>query len=88
MSGVENQAAPATASRQSSVRGRGKASFLVTAFSLRLSIQGWTLPSFLGTRTMGNAKGEVEGLTVLHALVHLCALFGGHIHGWFLCYQS
>ena len=58
---VENQRAPCRASRRSSMRGMGCASFIVAALSCLKSTQNCRLPSFFLTMTTGEAQGLLEG---------------------------
>ena len=58
---VESQWAPWSASRRSSMRGMGCASFTVAALSCLKSTQNHRLPSFFFTMTTGEAQGLLEG---------------------------
>ena len=58
---VENQRAPCSASRKSSMLGMGCASFIVAALSCLKSTQNHRLPSFFLTMTTGEAQGLLEG---------------------------
>ena len=58
---VENQRAPCRASRRSSMRGMGCASFIVATLSCLKSTQNRRLPSFFLTIVTGEAQGLLEG---------------------------
>ena len=58
---VENQRAPYSESRRSSMRGMGCASFIAAALSCLKSTQNRRLPSFFFTMTTGEAQGLLEG---------------------------
>ena len=58
---MENQRAPCSASRRSSMRGMGCVSFNVAALSCLKSTQNRRLPSFFFAMTTGEAQGLLEG---------------------------
>ena len=61
---MEKYIDPDTASKQSDILGKGKASFFVALLRRRKSIQILNEPFFLGTMTMGEAQGLVLSLIV------------------------
>ena len=66
----ENQRVPCRASRRSSMRGMGCASFIVAALSCLNLKQNPRLPSFFLTMTTGEAQGLFEGRMTL--FVNIC----------------
>ena len=64
ISNVEKNTELSNASRQSWVRGIGKASFLVRSFSCLKSTHGRTLPSRFLTKISSAAHGEFDGRVV------------------------
>ena len=66
---VENQRAPCSASRRSSMRGMGCTSFIIAALTCLKSTQNRKLPSFFFTMTAGKAQRLLEGqMTLLDSI--------------------